>query len=165
MSSLPLATARSKIRGSLLAGAVGDALGAPVEFMSLEEIRHQHGPAGVTGYLPAYGRPGGAITDVLILRTSRAFDPFAAQPRQQQSVEDPHCPPGAERHANGLTRQSRSRNADAPVEHVREALGRFHDRSGIALYTKRRVACKSKQPASTRRRRPHERPGTARTAR
>lgn len=63
VSGLPLATARSKIRGSLLAGAVGDALGAPVEFMSLQEIRGQHGPAGVTGYLPAYGRPGGAITD------------------------------------------------------------------------------------------------------
>jgi ADP-ribosyl-[dinitrogen reductase] hydrolase len=55
--------ARRRIRGSLLAGAVGDALGAPVEFLSLAEIRAQHGPSGVTGYLPAYGRPGGAITD------------------------------------------------------------------------------------------------------
>jgi ADP-ribosylglycohydrolase len=54
---------RSRIRGSLLAGAIGDALGAPIEFMSLGEIRHRHGAAGVTGYLPAYGRDGGAITD------------------------------------------------------------------------------------------------------
>lgn len=54
---------RSRIRGSLLAGAIGDALGAPVEFMSLARIRAVAGPAGVTGYLPAYGRSGGAITD------------------------------------------------------------------------------------------------------
>lgn len=35
--------------GCLLGGAVGDALGAPIEFMSLKAIRHQYGPAGVTG--------------------------------------------------------------------------------------------------------------------
>ena len=33
------------------------------EFVSLEEIRSRLGPRGVTGYLPAYGRDGGAITD------------------------------------------------------------------------------------------------------
>ena len=55
--------ARRMVRGSLLAGAVGDALGAPVEFMSLKQIREQLGPDGVTGYLPAFGRLGGAITD------------------------------------------------------------------------------------------------------
>lgn len=54
---------RSRIRGSLLAGAIGDALGAPVEFHSLSEIRRLIGPAGVTGFLPAYGLAGGAITD------------------------------------------------------------------------------------------------------
>ena len=58
-----LGEVRRRIRGSLLAGAVGDALGAPVEFMTLDEIRARYGPAGVTGYLPAYGRAGGAITD------------------------------------------------------------------------------------------------------
>ena len=55
--------ARARIRGCLLAGAVGDALGAPVEFWSRDEIRARLGPEGVTGYLPAYGRAGGAITD------------------------------------------------------------------------------------------------------
>jgi ADP-ribosylglycohydrolase len=34
----------------LLGGAVGDALGAPVEFLTLEQIRNSHGPSGVTGY-------------------------------------------------------------------------------------------------------------------
>jgi ADP-ribosylglycohydrolase len=39
---------RSRVRGCLLGGALGDALGAPVEFSSLSEIRSRHGPAGVT---------------------------------------------------------------------------------------------------------------------
>jgi ADP-ribosylglycohydrolase len=53
---------RDRYRGCLLGGAVGDALGAGVEFASLAEIRSQYGPAGVTGYVPCYGRSG-AITD------------------------------------------------------------------------------------------------------
>ncbi|RPJ69686.1 MAG: ADP-ribosylglycohydrolase family protein, partial [Acidobacteria bacterium] len=53
---------RSKFLGCLLGGAVGDALGAPVEFMSLAEIRRRFGPRGVEDYAPAYGRRG-AITD------------------------------------------------------------------------------------------------------
>ena len=41
---------------------MGDALGAPVEFMSLAEIRGRFGPDGIQDYSPAYGRIG-AITD------------------------------------------------------------------------------------------------------
>lgn len=52
----------ARIRGCLLGGAVGDAFGAPVEFLSLEEIRRQFGPDGIRDYAPAYGRLG-AITD------------------------------------------------------------------------------------------------------
>lgn len=48
--------------GCLLAGAVGDALGAPVEFLTLQEIRSRYGPGGLSGYDEAYGRRG-AITD------------------------------------------------------------------------------------------------------
>jgi ADP-ribosylglycohydrolase len=55
-------TLRDRYRGCLLGGAVGDALGSGIEFLSLTEIRHRYGPAGVTGYVPAYGRAG-AITD------------------------------------------------------------------------------------------------------
>ena len=51
-----------RIAGCLLGGAIGDALGAGIEFMSIGEIRRRFGPAGVTGYVPAYGRLG-AITD------------------------------------------------------------------------------------------------------
>jgi len=55
-------TLRDRYRGCLLGGAVGDALGAGIEFESLAEIRRNHGPRGVEGYVPAYGRTG-AITD------------------------------------------------------------------------------------------------------
>lgn len=51
-----------RIAGCLLAGAVGDALGAPVEFMSLGEIRHRYGPGGIRDLDRAYGRVG-ALTD------------------------------------------------------------------------------------------------------
>jgi ADP-ribosylglycohydrolase len=48
--------------GCLVGGAVGDALGAPVEFHSIDLIRNKYGSAGITDYDVAYGRRG-AITD------------------------------------------------------------------------------------------------------
>jgi ADP-ribosylglycohydrolase len=39
----------SRVRGCLLGGAVGDALGAPIEFLSLQQIRQLYGPDGLTG--------------------------------------------------------------------------------------------------------------------
>lgn len=53
---------RAAYRGCLLGGAVGDALGAPVEFLDLATIRRRHGPAGVTD-LVAGDWPAGAVTD------------------------------------------------------------------------------------------------------
>ena len=38
-----------RVRGALLGGAVGDALGWPVEFLHLDDIRQQYGAEGVTG--------------------------------------------------------------------------------------------------------------------
>lgn len=49
---------RSRVRGTLLGAALGDALGAPVADLSLDAIREAHGPQGLTGPAPAYGRPG-----------------------------------------------------------------------------------------------------------
>lgn len=60
-----LETYRSRVRGCLLGGAVGDASGGPVEFWSLQQILDRCGDAGVTAYVAewvdtaAYGR----ITD------------------------------------------------------------------------------------------------------
>lgn len=52
----------SRTLGCLLGGAVGDAMGAPVEFMGLKEIFRRYGEKGVAGFEKAYGRIG-AITD------------------------------------------------------------------------------------------------------
>jgi ADP-ribosylglycohydrolase len=51
-----------RVAGCLLGGAVGDALGAPIEFLRLSEIREQFGPRGLTDYSPEDGKLG-AITD------------------------------------------------------------------------------------------------------
>ncbi|WP_410661293.1 ADP-ribosylglycohydrolase family protein [Amycolatopsis sp. lyj-112] len=53
---------RSRLRGSLLAGGIGDALGAKTEFDSIDRIREIAGPAGITDLIPAYGGIG-RITD------------------------------------------------------------------------------------------------------
>jgi hypothetical protein len=45
-----LACIRDRFRGCLMGGAVGDALGAPVEFLSRAEFCRRFGPEGVTGY-------------------------------------------------------------------------------------------------------------------
>ncbi len=52
----------SRVRGCLLGGALGDALGAPVEFWTLAEIRRAFERGYVDRFIPAYGRIG-AITD------------------------------------------------------------------------------------------------------
>jgi ADP-ribosylglycohydrolase len=48
--------------GCLLGGAVGDALGAAIEFLSVDAIRGRYGPSGVTGFVDG-DWPGGSITD------------------------------------------------------------------------------------------------------
>jgi ADP-ribosylglycohydrolase len=55
-------TNRKQVLGCILGGAVGDALGAPVEFQSLKDIRRRFGAGGIREYVLAYGRLG-AITD------------------------------------------------------------------------------------------------------
>jgi ADP-ribosyl-[dinitrogen reductase] hydrolase len=53
---------RSRFHGCLLGGAVGDAVGAPVEALDLEQIVRNFGEQGIRDYAPAYGKIG-AITD------------------------------------------------------------------------------------------------------
>jgi ADP-ribosylglycohydrolase len=55
-------SARDRARGCMLGGAVGDALGADIEFDNLADIRRRFGPAGIRDFVPAYGVMG-AITD------------------------------------------------------------------------------------------------------
>lgn len=52
----------SRFRGCLFGGAVGDALGAPVEFMDITSIRARFGAVGIRDFAPYAGRFG-AVTD------------------------------------------------------------------------------------------------------
>ncbi len=49
-------------KGCIIGGAIGDALGVPIEFMSIDQIKSNFGHHGLTDYSEAYGRKG-AITD------------------------------------------------------------------------------------------------------
>lgn len=49
---------RSRVRGTLLGSALGDALGAPAAGLTLAALREAHGPDGLTEPAPALGRRG-----------------------------------------------------------------------------------------------------------
>jgi ADP-ribosyl-[dinitrogen reductase] hydrolase len=53
---------RGRFHGCLLGGAAGDALGAPIEFLDLDEIVMAYGEGGIRDLAPAYGKLG-SITD------------------------------------------------------------------------------------------------------
>ncbi len=59
---IPPDAVRDRYQGCLLGGAVGDALGAPVEFLPRTDILARFGPQGIVDFAPAYGKIG-AITD------------------------------------------------------------------------------------------------------
>ncbi|MEV4468111.1 ADP-ribosylglycohydrolase family protein [Nonomuraea sp. NPDC049504] len=52
-----------RVLGCLLGGAIGDALGAPIEFQSLREIRRAYGEEGVSDYVTDWRGKAGLITD------------------------------------------------------------------------------------------------------
>lgn len=62
MIEMPNITLRQRYQGCLLGGAIGDALGAAVEFDSLARIQQRFGPDGIQHYEKAYGGLG-RITD------------------------------------------------------------------------------------------------------
>ena len=51
-------TFRSRVAGAVLGAAIGDAMGHPTEFMSMDAIRAKHGPQGVTGFTLWWTREG-----------------------------------------------------------------------------------------------------------
>ncbi|MEU0834962.1 ADP-ribosylglycohydrolase family protein [Streptomyces sp. NPDC005969] len=57
------ATRRARVRGSLLGGAIGDALGNPVEFLSLSGIRRTYGEQGVREPVADEDGVVGRVTD------------------------------------------------------------------------------------------------------
>jgi ADP-ribosyl-[dinitrogen reductase] hydrolase len=81
-------TYRSRVRGMLLGGAVGDALGAAVEFSSLATIRRLYGPAGITDYAHAYGGRGRWTDDtqMTLFTTEGLLDARAAGVRDTSEI-------------------------------------------------------------------------------
>ena len=87
-------TRLSRYRGCLLAGACGDALGAPVEFWRRSEIIKRFGDPGITDYLGAYGHVG-AITDDTQMTLFTAEGLLAAKAQKATSNFDVHRQVGA----------------------------------------------------------------------
>ncbi|MFD9588563.1 ADP-ribosylglycohydrolase family protein [Streptomyces sp. NPDC059980] len=79
---------RSRVRGTLLGAAVGDALGAPVDTLSLEEIREAHGAEGLLDLAPAYGRRG-AVTHLTQLTLFSVDGLVRAQVRRDTGAWHP----------------------------------------------------------------------------
>jgi ADP-ribosyl-[dinitrogen reductase] hydrolase len=78
-----------RFRGCLLGGAIGDALGAPIEFHSLSEIRATYGHGGIDKFTSAYGRAG-AITDDTQMTLFTAEGLLRAQSRLiEKGITDP----------------------------------------------------------------------------
>ncbi len=78
-----------RIHACLIAGAIGDALGAAVEFDTLSSIRARFGPAGLTDFAEAYGRLG-AITDDTQMTLFTAEGLIRAHVRQvERGISDP----------------------------------------------------------------------------
>ena len=77
------------VRGCLLGGAVGDALGAPVEFLSKTDIRKRYGKNGVMDYVE-FADGTGAITDDTQMTLFTAEGILRAQVRNnERGVCDP----------------------------------------------------------------------------
>ncbi len=74
--------------GIILAGAAGDALGAAVEFDSLERIRERFGPAGIHDYARCYGGLGRITDDTqMTLFTAEGVLEALAQAREPAAAE------------------------------------------------------------------------------
>ncbi|MFD3512002.1 ADP-ribosylglycohydrolase family protein [Streptomyces sp. NPDC058657] len=79
---------RSRVRGALLGGAIGDALGAPVDQLTLSDVRATYGSAGVLDLAPAHGRRG-AVTAVTQLTLFTVDGLIRAQVRRDTGAWHP----------------------------------------------------------------------------
>ncbi|MEA5359821.1 ADP-ribosylglycohydrolase family protein [Amycolatopsis sp., V23-08] len=110
---------RSRLRGSILAGAIGDALGAKTEFDSIDRIRELTGPDGITDFIPAYGGVGRITDDTqMTLFTLEALIRAHAQRRRTGSADVAHSLQLAYQrwlHTQGVA-WDRARGPQSPVE-------------------------------------------------
>ncbi|WP_261556794.1 ADP-ribosylglycohydrolase family protein [Frankia tisae] len=97
---------RDRVHGCLLGGALGDALGAGIEFQSLADVRQVHGPAGVTGPTDAYGVHAPLTDDTqMTLFTAEGLIRASVHGRSKGIVDPPSVLWGAYR--RWLTTQTR----------------------------------------------------------
>ncbi|MCP2260834.1 ADP-ribosylglycohydrolase [Streptoalloteichus tenebrarius] len=105
-----------RVVGLLLGGALGDALGAPVEFAPLAEIRARFGPGGPDAPAEAFGRRG-AITDDTQMTLFTVDGLVRANVARRLRGERDHLTPVQHAYQRWLHTQ------DVPWEH---AAGPFH---------------------------------------
>ncbi|EGX60458.1 hypothetical protein SZN_07477 [Streptomyces zinciresistens K42] len=79
---------RSRVRGTLLGVALGDALGAPVDALGLAEIQERYGPEGLLDPGQAYGRRG-AVTHLTQLSLFTVDGLIRAQVRRDTGAWHP----------------------------------------------------------------------------
>ncbi|MGV9251631.1 ADP-ribosylglycohydrolase family protein [Streptomyces sp. NPDC003697] len=79
---------RSRVRGTLLGVAVGDALGAPVDRLDLPAVREAYGADGLLDLAPAYGRRG-AVTHFTQLTLFSVDGLIRAQVRRDSGAWHP----------------------------------------------------------------------------
>jgi len=72
----------SAVLGCFLGGACGDALGSPVDFLTLEQIHRQYGPTGIHNFALAYGRRGAitSSTQMMLFTAEGIIDAFDKNP-------------------------------------------------------------------------------------
>ncbi|MFE8991742.1 ADP-ribosylglycohydrolase family protein [Streptomyces collinus] len=79
---------RSRVRGTLLGVAVGDALGTPVDRLTIDGIREAHGAEGLVDLAPAFGRRG-AVTHLTQLTLFSVDGLIRAQVRRDTGAWHP----------------------------------------------------------------------------
>ncbi|MEU6809112.1 ADP-ribosylglycohydrolase family protein [Streptomyces sp. NPDC046831] len=79
---------RSRVRGTLLGVALGDALAAPVDRLDLAAIREAYGAEGLADLAPAYGRRG-AVTHLTQLTLFSVDGLIRAQVRRDSGAWHP----------------------------------------------------------------------------
>ena len=83
-------TSRDRYRGCLIGLAVGDALGAPAEFVSRDDLRATYGPLGIVDFKPWGGFPPGTYTDDTQLALATAVGCLQAEQEwHRRGVRDP----------------------------------------------------------------------------
>lgn len=85
----PLRPRAERIRAMLMGGALGDAMGAEIEFWPLDRIRRRF-PAGIDRLLPHQGLTG-AITDDTQMTLFAAEGLVRAQSQSSRPLEELHC--------------------------------------------------------------------------